>query len=161
MAKTADRYFAVDPWKIIEEGFDPAYSRVSESVFSLANETMGVRGCFDEGGSVDSLRGAYVNGIYDIEELRRSYRGIIDHTHFMIPAADWLMTDITVDGEKLNLGKVRFRPRFLPEAFFVSLVDHVKAQAAGYFGLPGEVQRLHGNPLVRPFPARHIRKAQE
>ena len=109
MAKTADRYFAVDPWKIIEEGFDPAYSRVSESVFSLANETMGVRGCFDEGGSVDSLRGAYVNGIYDIEELRRSYRGIIDHTHFMIPAADWLMTDITLDGEKLDLGKVRFR----------------------------------------------------
>ena len=105
MAKTADRYFAVDPWKIIEEGFDPAYSRVSESVFSLANETMGVRGCFDEGGSVDSLRGAYVNGIYDIEELRRSYRGIIDHTHFMIPAADWLMTDITLDGEKLDLGK--------------------------------------------------------
>ena len=109
MAKTADRYFAVDPWKIIEEGFDPAYSRVSESVFSLANETMGVRGCFDEGGSVDSLRGAYVNGIYDIEELRRSYRGIIDHTHFMIPAADWLMTDIMLDGEKLDLGKVRFR----------------------------------------------------
>ena len=27
----------------------------------------------------------------------------------MIPAADWLMTDITVDGEKLDLGKVRFR----------------------------------------------------
>ena len=48
MAKAADVYFQVDPWKIIEEGFDPAYSRVSESVFSLANETMGVRGCFDE-----------------------------------------------------------------------------------------------------------------
>ena len=43
MAKTADRYFRVDPWKIAEEGFDPAYSRVSESVFSLANESMGVR----------------------------------------------------------------------------------------------------------------------
>ena len=63
MAKAADVYFQVDPWKIIEEGFDPAYSRVSESVFSLANETLGVRGSFDEGGSVDSLRGAYVNAI--------------------------------------------------------------------------------------------------
>ena len=108
MAKTADRYFMVDPWKIVEASFDPSYSRVSESVFSLANESMGVRGCFDEGGSVDSLRGAYVNGIYDIEELRRSYRGIIDHTHFMIPAAEWLTTGITLDGEKLDLGKVRF-----------------------------------------------------
>ncbi|MBR6164897.1 MAG: family 65 glycosyl hydrolase [Clostridia bacterium] len=109
MAKTADRYFKVDPWSVIEEGFDPAYSRVSESVFSLANETMGIRGCFDEGGSMDSLRGAYVNGVYDLEELPRSYRGIIDHTHFMIPAADWLMTKIRLDGEKLDLGRVRFR----------------------------------------------------
>lgn len=109
MAKAADVYFSVDPWKIVEEGFNPAYSRVSESVFSLANETMGVRGCFDEGGSVDSLRGAYVNGVYDMERLGRSYRGIIDHTHFLIPAAEWLMTEIILDGEKLDLGRVRFR----------------------------------------------------
>ena len=109
MAKTADRYFQVDPWRIVEEGFDPSYARVSESVFSLANESMGVRGCFDEGGSTDSLRGMYINGVYDMEKLPRSYRGIIDHTHFMIPAADWLVTEITLDGEKLDLGRVRFR----------------------------------------------------
>ncbi|MBQ3668964.1 MAG: family 65 glycosyl hydrolase [Clostridia bacterium] len=109
MAKIADIYFKVDPWRIIEKGFDPAYSRVSESVFSLANETMGVRGSFDEGGSVDSLRGVYVNGVYDIENLNKSYRGIVDHTHFMIPAADWLRTKITLDGEELDLGKAAFR----------------------------------------------------
>lgn len=109
MAKAADVYFAVDPWKVIERGFAPDHARVSESVFSLANETMGVRGCFDEGGSVGSLRGAYVNGIYDMEQLGRSYRGIIDKSHFMIPAAEWLMTRITLDGEALDLGRVRFR----------------------------------------------------
>ena len=108
MAKAADVYFVVDPWKIIEKGFDPAYSRVSESVFSLANETMGVRGCFDEGGSVDSLRGAYVNGVYEMEQLGRSYCGIIDKSHFMIPCAEWLMCRITLDGEVLDLGKVQF-----------------------------------------------------
>ena len=109
MAKAADVYFKIDPWKVIEEGFDPAYSRVSESVFSLANENMGVRGCFDEGGSVDSLRGAYTNGVYDKEPIGRSYRGIIDETHFMIPSAEWLKTDIVLDGEALDLGRVRFR----------------------------------------------------
>ena len=108
MAKSADIYFIADPWKVIEEGFDPAYARVSESVFSLANESMGVRGSFDEGGSTDSLRGAYTNGVYDIEPIGKSYRGIIDKTHFMIPTADWLMTRITVDGETLDLGKVQF-----------------------------------------------------
>ena len=108
MAKAADIYFRVDPWKIIEKGYAPAYSRVSESVFSLANETMGIRGCFDEGGSVDSLRGAYTNGVYDFAPIARSYRGIIDHTHFMIPTADWLMTGITLDDEALDLGRVVF-----------------------------------------------------
>ena len=77
MAKAADVYFQVDPWKVIEQGFDPAYARVSESIFSLGNESIGVRGCFDEGGHVDSLRGAYTNGIYDMEKLSRSYKGII------------------------------------------------------------------------------------
>ncbi|MBQ9210061.1 MAG: family 65 glycosyl hydrolase [Clostridia bacterium] len=109
MAKAADVYFQVDPWKIVEEGFDPSYSRVSESIFSLANETMGVRGFFDEGGSVDSLRGGYVNGVYDLEFLPKSYQGIIDHSHFMIPAADWLRTRLTLGGETLDLGKSVFR----------------------------------------------------
>ena len=109
MKKYADIYFTVDPWKIIEAGFDPNYSRVSESIFSLANESIGVRGCFDEGGSLDSLRGAYTNGVYEFERLGRSYRGIVEKTHFMIPSAEWLMTSLRLDGETLDLGKVRFR----------------------------------------------------
>ena len=109
MAKVADIYFKVDPWKVAEEGFDPAYSRVSESIFSLGNESVGARGFFDEGGTVDSLRGCYTNGVYDLVHLGHSYRGIVDKTHFMIPSADWLLTSLTLDGEKLDLGKVRFR----------------------------------------------------
>ncbi len=108
MAKVADKYFLTDPWKVIEKGFNPQYARVSESVFALSNENLGVRGSFDEGGSVDSLRGAYTNGVYDLENLPRSYRGIVDKTHFMIPSADWLMSSISVDGEVLDLGKVNF-----------------------------------------------------
>ncbi|MCL2604709.1 MAG: family 65 glycosyl hydrolase [Defluviitaleaceae bacterium] len=108
MAKQADKYFATDTWKVIENGFDPKYARVSESVFALSNETLGVRGYFDEGGTADSLRGAYINGVYDIDQLPRSYKGIVDKTHFMIPAADWLHTAIDMDGEKLDLGRVKF-----------------------------------------------------
>ncbi|MDR1692699.1 MAG: family 65 glycosyl hydrolase [Oscillospiraceae bacterium] len=107
MAKVADPYFIADPWKVIERGFNPAYARVSESVFSLSNETLGVRGYFDEG-YPDSLRGSYSNGVYELEDLPRSYRGIVDKTHFMIPAADWLLTSLTLDGEALDLSAVRF-----------------------------------------------------
>ena len=51
MAKKADRYFEVNPWKIVETHFDPAYAKVAESIFALGNEYMGVRGYFDEGGT--------------------------------------------------------------------------------------------------------------
>ena len=108
MAKTANIHYAVDPWKITENGFDEKYSRVGESIFSLGNESIGVRGCFDEGGSVDSLRGAYINGVYELVDIDRSYRGIVDKVHFMIPAADWLDTAISVDGEVLDLGRVSY-----------------------------------------------------
>ena len=47
MSKIADKYFKVDSWKIIEEGFNPDYGEVSESIFSLGNEYMGVRGYFE------------------------------------------------------------------------------------------------------------------
>ena len=55
MAKKADRYFSVDPWKVVEEGFNKEYGSVAESIFSLGNEYMGVRGFFEEGYSGDSL----------------------------------------------------------------------------------------------------------
>ena len=38
MAKVADKYFKADEWKVIEEGFNPDYGEVSESIFSLGNE---------------------------------------------------------------------------------------------------------------------------
>ena len=108
MAKIADKYFQPHPWKIIERGFDPNYARVSESIFTLSNESLGVRGFLDEGGEVPGLRGCYANGVYELEKLPRSYLGIVDKSHFMIPSADWLRTEVVVDGESLNLGKCQF-----------------------------------------------------
>ena len=33
-------YIQKDPWNIIEEGFDPALNRISESIFSIGNGKM-------------------------------------------------------------------------------------------------------------------------
>lgn len=162
MAKAADVYFQVDPWKVIEQGFDPAYARVSESIFSLGNESIGVRGCFDEGGHVDSLRGAYTNGIYDMEKLSRSYKGIIDKTHFMIPSAEWLMTTISVDGETLDLGQAQFSD-------FTRELDLRRRHAHPPLPLDDEERQAnppdlpsiprYGAPRTR-VPAHHARSAQ-
>ncbi len=102
MAKIADKYFITDPWSIIEEGFDPSYSLVSESVFSLGNEAMGVRGYFEEGYQGERLLGSYFNGIYESMKTEGSaYKGIIDRTEFMVNSLDWLYLHIFIDGEEL------------------------------------------------------------
>jgi len=106
MAKIADIYYNTDPWNIIEEDFNPAYSQVSESVFSLGNEFMGVRGYFEEGYSGESLIGSYFNGIYESVKVEGSaYKGIIDKTEFMVNSVDWLYLRIQVGDETVDLNK--------------------------------------------------------
>ena len=111
MAKIADQYFKLDPWKVIEKGFDPQYSEVAESIFSLGNEYMGMRGYFEEGGSVDSLVGSYFNGVYEFNELKDAqiYKGIINRSHFIVNSVNWLFTRIQINGEVLDLGKIAFQ----------------------------------------------------
>lgn len=109
MSKIADRYLLVDPWKIIEQGFHADRSRVSESLFSLANEHMGVRGFFDEGYSGESLVGAYLNGVYEQRFTEAaSYKGISNRLCFMVNTVNWLHTRVEVDGETLDLAKSKF-----------------------------------------------------
>jgi len=109
MGKYADIYLKGDAWNIIEEGFSFEHSEVSESIFSLANEFTGVRGFFDEGTSskdIHSLRGVYFNGMYEVEDTETtSYKGIVQQTHFMVNAPDWLWTKIVVDDEEVQISK--------------------------------------------------------
>lgn len=109
MGKFADRYFEIHPWQVIEEGFDPAHSEVSESVFSLGNEYTGLRGYFDEGYSGASLQGCYLNGVYESRDLPPiGYKGMLSFTEFMVNTVDWVYTRINCNGQFLDLSKVRF-----------------------------------------------------
>ncbi|MGP0587136.1 glycoside hydrolase family 65 protein [Paenibacillus timonensis] len=108
MPKIADKYLKVDPWKVVEEGFDPGRNRVSESIFSLGNEYMGVRGYAEEGYGGDTLLGSYFNGLYEESPVTAHYKGIIKSLRFMVNAVDWLHTRIMLDGETLDLAECRF-----------------------------------------------------
>lgn len=110
MAKIADKYYIVDPWKIIEDGFNKEYSEVSESIYSLGNEYMGVRGYFEEGYTGDSLIGSYFNGVYESQDVTgSSYKGIIKKTEFMVNSVDWLYTRIILDDEQLDLNRCNIK----------------------------------------------------
>jgi maltose phosphorylase len=110
MPKTPINYFSGDPWTIAEEGFDPAYQRVSESMFSVANEFMGVRGYFEEGYSGDHLLGSYFNHLYEMMDIHHDqlFKGFVTQGAAMVNAVDWLYTRLQVDGEQLDLAKSAF-----------------------------------------------------
>ena len=106
MAKVADSYFKIDPWKVVEEGFVPEYGMTAESIFSLGNEYMGVRGYFEEGFSGKTLLGSYFNGVYEREKTAgQGYKGIVNETEFMVNSLDWLYVRIEAEGELLDLAK--------------------------------------------------------
>lgn len=109
MSKQAKKYFAVDPWKIIEKGFDKQMGRVGESIFSLGNEYMGIRGIFDEHYSGDSLIGSYYNGVYEDKTISypEYFKGLSKRCCFMINANNWLYTRIFIDGEEIDLDKIK------------------------------------------------------
>ena len=108
--KVADRYLKVDPWKVIEEGFEKKRSRISESMFCLANEFMGVRGYFEEGYSGNRLLGSYFNNLYEEMEAQhwQLFKGMITRVCFGVNSVDWLYTRIILDGEQLDLAKCSF-----------------------------------------------------
>ncbi|MDP4182498.1 MAG: glycosyl hydrolase family 65 protein [Bacillota bacterium] len=109
-SKVADRYLKVDPWEIIEEGFIPKRGRISESMFCLANEFMGIRGYFEEGYSGNRLLGSYFNNLYEEMEAQhwQLFKGIITRVCFGVNSVDWLYTRIILDGEQLDLAKSIF-----------------------------------------------------
>lgn len=107
MAKVADQYFCIEPFSVTEKGFDASHNPVAESVFSLGNEYMGVRGYAEEGIGCDTLVGSYFNGIYEyaLEDTPIHYKGIVQRTHFMINSVNWLKVRIEADGELLDVAR--------------------------------------------------------
>lgn len=100
-------YLQVDEWKIVEQDFDPAYNRVSESIFSLGNGRMGQRANFEEAYSGQTLQGNYIAGVYYPDKTRVGWwkNGYPEYFSKVLNAANWIGVDILIDGEQLDLAK--------------------------------------------------------
>lgn len=102
-------YIKQDAWNIIEEGFDPALNKISESIFSLGNGRMGQRGNFEEQYSGETLQGNYVAGVYYPDKTRVGWwkNGYPEYFAKVLNAANWLGIAIIIDGEELDLAKAK------------------------------------------------------
>jgi maltose phosphorylase len=131
--KKGERYLEVDPWRLVEVGFHKAQGRVSESLFSLSNENLGVRGAFEETYSGDTLPGAYFNGLYEEHLNEKSgYRGISNRLCFMVNCPHALALRIRVGSHELDLAtssvegftrELDFRTGLLKRTFVWKLPD--------------------------------------
>ncbi len=96
---------ATDPWKIVQNGFDPVNHRIYESLFSLGNGHFGGRGNHEEAYSGDTLQGNYLAGIYYPDPTRVGWwkNGYPDYFAKVLNAADWKRLTLKINGEELDL----------------------------------------------------------
>ncbi len=103
------QYLKKHEWQIIEEGFDPHYNKISESVFSIGNGRMGQRANFEEEYTGETLRGSYVAGVYYPDKTRVGWwkNGYPEYFAKVLNAPDWIGMRITIDSQKLDLAKCK------------------------------------------------------
>ena len=102
-------YIIHHEWKIIEEEFDPALNRISESIFSIGNGKMGQRANFEEKYSGDSLNGTYIAGIYYPDKTRVGWwkNGYPEYFAKIINSTNWIGIHIKINGKELDLAKAK------------------------------------------------------
>jgi maltose phosphorylase len=103
------QYIKHHEWQIIEEGFDPHYNKISESIFSIGNGRMGQRANFEEEFSGDTLRGSYVAGVYYPDKTRVGWwkNGYPEYFAKVLNAPNWIGIRISIDNKKLDLAKCK------------------------------------------------------
>jgi maltose phosphorylase len=102
-------YLKHHEWQIIEEGFDPHYNKISESVFSLGNGRMGQRANFEEEYTGETLRGSYVAGVYYPDKTRVGWwkNGYPEYFAKVLNAPSWIGIHISIENQKLDLAKCK------------------------------------------------------
>ncbi|MGM0409519.1 MAG: family 65 glycosyl hydrolase domain-containing protein [Bacillota bacterium] len=106
-----DNYFNYDEWKIIEEGFNAEKNELAESIMSLGNGHMGMRGNFEEEYSGSSLQGTYIAGVYYPDKTRVGWwkNGYPEYYAKVPNATNFIAINIKINGEKLDLAKANVK----------------------------------------------------
>ncbi|MBK0384261.1 glycoside hydrolase family 65 protein [Pedobacter sp. SD-b] len=100
-------YIKKHEWNIIEEGFDPHFNKISESIFSLGNGRMGQRANFEETYTGETLSGNYIAGVYYPDKTRVGWwkNGYPEYFAKVLNAANWIGIKVQIGDEVLDLAK--------------------------------------------------------
>jgi maltose phosphorylase len=101
------RIFEINPWTVTSHDLNPEDKRLQESMTSLGNEYMGMRGMFEETYSGDSLQGIYIGGVWFPDKTRVGWwkNGYPLYFGKAINALNFVKADIYIDGKQVDLAK--------------------------------------------------------
>lgn len=104
------RIFDVQPWHIVTNEFNPDNKRLQESMTSLGNGYMGMRGFFEEDYSGDSLAGLYLGGVWYPDKTRVGWwkNGYPDYFGKVVNAVNFIKMNVKINGDKIDLAKDKF-----------------------------------------------------
>lgn len=100
-----NRLFNIDPWKLTTHQLDKEHRRLQESLTSIGNGYMGMRGNFEESYSGDSHRGTYIAGVWFPDKTRVGWwkNGYPLYFGKVINALNFIAIDIDIDGIRVDL----------------------------------------------------------
>ncbi|MCI2019050.1 MAG: glycoside hydrolase family 65 protein [Lentilactobacillus buchneri] len=104
------RIFDVQPWHIVTNKFNPDNKRLQESMTSLGNGYMGMRGFFEEDYSGDSLAGLYLGGVWYPDKTRVGWwkNGYPDYFGKVVNAVNFIKMNVKINGDEIDLAKDKF-----------------------------------------------------
>ncbi|GAB4098471.1 glycoside hydrolase family 65 protein [Sinomonas halotolerans] len=103
---SADRArFPVDPWRLVETSHAPGSEGALETVFTLGNGHLGVRGAHPWAADAH-LPGTFINGFHETFDIRHAENayGFAKQGQRILYVPDGQETSVRVNGEELSLG---------------------------------------------------------
>ncbi|MGL6247753.1 MAG: glycoside hydrolase family 65 protein, partial [Culicoidibacterales bacterium] len=99
------RLFVIDDWKIIENELHKEEFRLAESMTSLGNGHMGMRGNFEETYSGDMHQGSYIAGVWFPDKTRVGWwkNGYPHYFGKVINSINYIGIQVFIDGQELDL----------------------------------------------------------
>ncbi|MDN6900179.1 glycoside hydrolase family 65 protein [Oenococcus sicerae] len=106
-----ERSFKIAPWHISTDVLNTKERRIQESITSLGNGYMGMRGFFEEDYSGDSLSGIYLGGIWYPDKTKVGWwkNGYPDYFGKVINTINFIKMRIFINGQPLDLFKDKIK----------------------------------------------------
>lgn len=107
-ANNGEVIYPYHEWKIEENEFNPETNYRDETIFTLGNGYLGMRGNFEENydwPANNSLRGVYINGFFEEEPIHYGEKayGYPEHTQVMLNVTDSKIVKLYLGAEEFNM----------------------------------------------------------